>query len=707
MQLMWLKIIKKMSFVLLGVCVLGGLLKASPNHGQNHARIEMLSPVSALGNKKDITLGMSMAIEKGWHIYWRSPGPFAKPMTFDLTGSENLASFDIYWPKPEHFVFFGIGTLGYENEVIFPFSVQVKDNKKPLKLNVKISQLVCSSSGCFPETQTISLTLQPGPATKTKDAPRVEAAAKGAPALTPSPTISIPDDLLKVRVQKNALLVTVNAHSSKGFKAPVALLEGGGSFYVDQPTLSLSKDKKDLTAVFPVYKTETKKAPADESFYLKTRLRVSVFDGDEGREAYVFTDHSFNIGAYLYVLLAALVGGLILNIMPCVLPVLSLKIFSVLKSTDESLPQIRSEFKITTYGILSTFVLMGVIGALLKELGVAVGWGMQFQQPQFLVGIGLILVFFTANLWDFFDVFAPQGLLRYLTPFLTKEGNAQHFFMGAFLTILATPCTAPFLATALSFSLSRGPAGIIFFFFIIGVGLAIPYIAVACFPSLVYKFPKPGPWMIFLRKVLGFLVFFTFLWILWIMMRQVDPLTSIAASVVLLNFLFLFWVRNKAQPSREKKILDVLILTSAIGVFFLPFEKKVSETNAIGGLWHTFEPLRIPELVNQGQLVFVDVTADWCLTCKANESLVLGRPEVKDLLKKYKVYTMRADWTLPKDDISRYLEHFNEYGIPLYVVYGPKKPKGVKLSQLLTEETLKDAFDGARMDDQSPRAKAP
>jgi suppressor for copper-sensitivity B len=341
-------------------------------------------------------------------------------------------------------------------------------------------------------------------------------------------------------------------------------------------------------------------------------------------------------------LLLALLGGLILNLMPCVLPVLSLKILSVVShGGKDSRATIFRNFMASAAGIVFSFWVIAGALVTLKAAGGTIGWGIQYQHPGFLVFLTVVVLLFAANMWGLFEIPLPRFIARHATPKSADEPTlAGHFLTGAFATLLATPCTAPFLGTAVGFALARGAFEIFTIFTFLGLGLALPYILLAISPRVFKYMPKPGAWMVRLRKVLALALVATALWL---------------ASILL----------------------------------------TITATPALGKGWEKFDQPRIAAELAQGRTVFVDVTADWCLTCQVNKKLVLDREPVSARLTGPGVARMRGDWTLPNDDISAYLAGFGRYGIPFNAVYGPGAPQGIALPEILTTDSVLGALDRA------------
>jgi suppressor for copper-sensitivity B len=338
----------------------------------------------------------------------------------------------------------------------------------------------------------------------------------------------------------------------------------------------------------------------------------------------------------------ALIGGLILNLMPCVLPVLAIKSLSFINHGGGTPAGVRLSFLATSAGILVSFFVMAACIIGLKQFGMSVGWGVQFQHPAFLIFLIVILVLLAANLWGFFEITLPRFLADRLS-WTQGHGNlAKDFLYGAFATLLATPCTAPFLGTAVSFALAAGPREILAVFVALGVGLAAPFLMIAAFPKSATLLPHPGKWMVVLKRVLAALLFLTALWLGYVLSMQVGE-------------------KHGVQEAR----------------------------------WIMFDETQITSSVSQGKIVFVDVTADWCLTCQANKRFVIDKADVQQALSNDRIILMKADWTKPDETIAAYLKKNMRYGIPFNVIYGPSAPQGVILPELLTQKAILEGLQKA------------
>ncbi|MGI4850334.1 MAG: protein-disulfide reductase DsbD family protein [Janthinobacterium lividum] len=410
--------------------------------------------------------------------------------------------------------------------------------------------------------------------------------------------------------------------------------------------------------------------------------------------------------SYEWMLLFAFIGGFILNFMPCVLPVLSLKIISFAKgnrpsqSGKESLG-FRSRFMATFLGIMISFLILGGLAVGLDYMGIAVGWGSHFQQPSFLVFLILITTLFSNSLWGFLDIELPYFVRNGLGKLLSYEHEhhnilIEDFTAGMLATLLATPCTAPFLGTALGYAFAQSGLQIILFFMVMGLGFSMPYWLGALLPQGWIKVPKPGNWMIILSKTLGWLLALTTVWLLWVLSESFKSsiLILLAIGVIAMSLIFKASQRHPHLKKINWLIAGLMMLTPLVQPTAFNHNTVKSSTSSS---WQTFAPDTISQLVDQGHTVVVDITAAWCLTCQLNKYMVLESQKGIKLLAQPKVIKMRADWTHRNAEITQYLARYHRGGIPFNIVFGPAAPQGIILPEILTFKALKDALQQANM----------
>ncbi len=410
-----------------------------------------------------------------------------------------------------------------------------------------------------------------------------------------------------------------------------------------------------------------------------------------------FTKNTSNQTAkkILLMLAIAFLGGAILNIMPCVLPVLSIKLISIIKHSNASTAKIRFAFFATILGILSCFLAFAASASIIKISGNSFGWGLQFQNPYFLIFLITILTIFTANLLGFFEI-TYQG---FLTNFLHKKINQNevkknifipNFLSGILAVLLATPCSAPFLGTAISFALSQNFAIIFTIFAAIGLGFSLPYFILLLTPKFINFLPKTGNWMNLVKKLMALFLAITVLWIANILAHNIGYKAS-ASAILMAALLTVFF-------KIDSKIIKILAISFAISCHFLipEFFSPRNEIKESQEIWQSFDEERIATEIALGKIVVIDITADWCITCKFNKARVLDQDEVIAKLNSDAIVAMRADITKPNPKILSFLHKHNRFAIPFNAVYGSNAPHGLVTSEILTKKELFEFIKNAK-----------
>jgi len=638
-----------------------------------------------------LSAGLDLDLGEGWKTYWRSPGEVGIPPSVDWSGSENIADVQFLWPAPERFTAFGIENFGYHDEVVFPLRITLADPGAPVRLRAQVSLLTCSDI-CVPQTFALNLSLPPGTGIDSEAAERITMFAEKVPEEGPSAGITVE----AAHLSEDMTALTLTARSDAAFRSPDVFPELGIGTAFGKPDIRLSEGGRLLWARLPVLS-------ADEAL---PDLSVTITDGEravtlapqltETPPAPPFAIDRAGPGFYkvMGIALVALVGGLILNVMPCVLPVLSIKLSSVISSHGQERGRVRAGFLASGLGVLAFMWLLAGATLGVQSIGLSVGWGLQFQNPVFLALMFMLLALFSANLFGAFEISLPSSLQTRLARGSGVASYAGDFATGTFAAVLATPCSAPFLGTAVAFALSGRPLDILVVFTALGVGLALPYFAIGLFPDLISFLPRPGRWMGWIKILLGGLLAATAAWLIWVLTGVGGGFAAIAVVISTAALLLLVSVRRIPAPAKWTAAAAAAALP-LLAAGFLADSGPVGRTVAAGTDWVPFDRAEIARQVSQGNIVFVDVTADWCLTCKANKALVLDHDPVAAALAAPGVIPMQADWTRPDDRISRYLERFNRFGIPFNVVYGPAAPNGIVLSEILSASSVLDALERA------------
>ena len=599
---------------------------SGPWQGNDVMDARLVAAVNAAGDTAMIEAGLEFRLAPGWKVYWRSPGDAGLPPVLDFSGSGEITAHHLDFPAPERFSILGFDSFGYGEGVVLPLRLERKNPGRALTIAAGLDGLVCSDV-CIPVNEVLTLSLPRGEAT-VSDQARAIAKARSR---VPGPGTAAGQGIHKIAIDAGRISLGLGRNGK-----PLALSEGdvlieaASGFGFSRPefrggiaSIDISGRKaEELIGEEVVVTVITPAALIEERHILKTG-QVSPINPWQG------------IGL---ILMIAFAGGVVLNVMPCVLPVLSLKLASVLGHGGAGGRAVRLSFLSTAAGVMFSFLLLGGVLLALRQAGVVIGWGIQFQQPAFLLVAAAAIGFFGLIMLDIVTIPVPQCVQK-LAGQMPRSGLVGDFAAGALATLLATPCSAPFVGTAMAFALAAPALPLLAIFLVMGLGLALPWLLVAARPGFVVMLPKPGPWLIWLKRVLALGLFVTAGW-----------LVSIMAS---------------------------------------------NDTGAVDPGWQLWQPGQAEQRAEAGQVVLVDVTADWCITCQTNKALVLETDDLVRALDDAGVARLQADWTRPDETISRYLASFGRYGIPFNAVYGPAAPQGIALPELLTTDIVLGAINKA------------
>ena len=637
-----------------------------------------------------VSLGLALQYGVGWKGYWRTPGEVGLAPEISWSGSSNLGSIEILWPAPERYEAFGIENFGYSGEVVLPIRAIVEDAGDPLALRARVELLTCSDV-CVPHAFDLTLDLPQGTGIDRASADTIATYVARVPATPDQSDIQI--ETVAIDGKSSALFVT--ASSSQPFQAVDVFPEFGPLVTFGKPDVRLSRDSLELWARIPLIAWSDEHAPPLVTVTDKDRAVTApvVLNTDLPPPPYETSSASASAFQLATIALIAFLGGLILNVMPCVLPVLSIKLASVLKTSSQSQRVIRNGFLFSALGVLTFVWLLAAFVLGLKWVGVSVGWGIQFQNPVFVTVMFIVIAIFSANLFGLFEISLPSSVQDRLGSGGRQAGYAADFGTGLLAAALATPCSAPFLGTAITFALAGNMADVFVVFTALGIGLALPYILIAARPVLVERLPRPGRWMLLIRAGLGLLLVATAVWLLFVLVG-VAGWRAAAFVVIFTVVLLVLLISNSQSGALQRGLIALTFILPLIAV-----GQVASQSNSVisteGTYWQNFEPQEIARHVSEGRTVFVDVTADWCLTCKANKTLVLNRESISDQLKDDAIIAMQADWTRPDDEIARFLERYERFGIPFNIVFGPGATSGIALPEILTPALVLDALNTA------------
>ena len=597
------------------------------------SEVRLISPYTHNNNLNEIVLGLEYKLNNGWKTYWKSPGEGGFSQLINWESSTNISNLDILWPIPEYFEILGFISVGYTKEIIFPLKLKIKDINKKTSIVLDLNYLTCKDI-CIPGNANLELTIPPGYGSQTSNYFKIQKSLSLIPRkiIKNSSLLSIDTNAFE---DKENISIILSASSNTIIKNPKFFLHTEFGLPVVKPKLQFSSKNKNIQAKFDFDKNNFTKKEFDLNITFQNDKNAFQFDTKV--QVKKFSQIPLLNNSFIYVLIISLIGGIILNAMPCVFPVLSIKILSILKNINNEIT-IRKSFLITSLGIITSFTILALTLILLRFIGVNIVWGMQFQQPIFLIIIAIILLVFSLNLFGLFEFKVPQFVNNKSIQSLNNNSFTNDFFNGFFATILATPCTAPFVGTAITAAFTQSSFIMLGIFIFMGIGMSSPYLIISIFPKIIKFFPKPGKWMQSIKFFLGILLFGTFIWIISILFNHLNLLSS----------------------------------------------KLTQEDND----WLTLESINLNEITKNNSIVFVDITADWCATCQFNKINVINSKKIKEKFKKFDVIKIRGDWTKSNKKIEDYLKNFNKFGIPLNVIYTDNGKNFYILSELLTEKEI-------------------
>jgi len=671
-----------------------------------HTQAQLILAADPVRPGDTVMAGVHLKMELGWHTYWKNPGSAGMPTKIVWTLPPGVTAGDIQWPLPEKLPPDEVITYAYENEVVLlvPLKVAADAKPRPLSLKAKVSWLECKEQ-CIPAGGEVEATLNVGAETK----PSADAA------------------LIKQWQSR-----TPRADKSFSFQAHWDKPAEG-----DMRPLVISGTQTG-TDILPIEKVEffpdasddyeiqgaTEKLPTSSGFALRKAVKkfsawptnvsgVVVITGNGQTNGFLLnepltetaaqastpaaaptTSVSSGSGQSLALnLLYAFIGGLILNIMPCVLPVIALKILGFVGEARNDPRRVRNLGIVYTLGVLASFMVLAGVVIALKSAGHKVGWGLQFANGHFVVAMTILVVLVALNLFGVFEVTLGGRTMGAAGALASKHGAAGAFFNGILATVLATPCTAPILSFALGFAFAQSTAVIILIFLSIGMGLALPYLVLSFQPAWLKFLPKPGAWMERFKKFMGFPMLATGIWLFTLAAGYSDKSATLWLGLFLVALALGAWIWGEfvQRGSRRKGLAAVLSIFVVGGVGAYAMTRGADEIQ-----WQTWSSAAVAKAQSEGHPVLVDFTADWCLTCQVNKKVAIEVPSVRAKLKQIGSVNLVGDYTHQPDAITDELSRFHRAGVPLVLVF-PGKPNAepVVLPEVLTSGSVLSALEQA------------
>ncbi|WP_172956346.1 protein-disulfide reductase DsbD family protein [Aeromonas sobria] len=630
----------------------------------DHAKVRLQADRSTADQTRIL---LDVELESGWKTYWHSPGEGG--IAPQILWHEPVGDFQWHWPVPRHFEVAGLSTQGYQGDVTFPLSLSYPA-EQALKGTLRLS--TCSNV-CILTDYPFTLAVD--------DAAPANFDFAWAKAMSTLPQQLPAETQVELGYQHNQL--QLRAERAEGWQQPSLFIDALEGAEFGKPALEVQGNT--LIARVPVSDGWQGDAPdlRGQSLGLLLTSGAQAWQGKGTIGApLVLPGQSHSL---LWLLGAALLGGLILNLMPCVLPVLALKLGSVLQHQERAQGTVRKQFLAASAGIIVSFWVLAAMSSLLRATQGAVGWGIQFQSAGFIGFMVLVTLLFCANLLGLFEIRLPSNLSTRLA---TSGGNGLggHFLQGSFTTLLATPCSAPFLGTAVAFALAAPLGQLWLIFTALGIGMSLPWLLVAALPRLALWLPKPGRWMNHLRILLGLMMLGSSLWLTSLLDNHLGSYATGWLMVAMLLALLIGIIWRYGMRGFTLALSLAALIGSALllsGAFSAQGSTSVDKV-----VWQPLSERAITDALAQNKRVFIDVTADWCVTCKANKYNVLLRDEVQQALSAPDVVALRGDWSKPNETIAAFLRQRGAAAVPFNQIYGPELPQGVTLSPLLDKDEL-------------------
>jgi len=688
------------------ILLLGSLCtgRAQTYEGRELVQASLIADVSAVVPGKPFTVGLLLLMVPNWHTYWKFPGDAGIPTEMKWKLPDGWKVGDIQWPIPLRLNEPGdIQIYGYHDEVLLLQEVTPPATLagSTIQLAGEANWLVCEKI-CIPGSAKLQLDLPVAAQTAPANEEIFSRYRRSLPQNWPDQKVAGSSwkrngPELQLTVESAAL---GNYPSSEFFPLPE------GNVVVGHPTTDRSVAGRVVFRV-PI-ETEDQKLSALNG--------IVVFGQNEngsGRNAWSLIGNGSTVsisspapmmsGSLAKFLLFGFLGGFILNLMPCVLPVISLKIFGFIQHAGQDRRRILRSGLAFTAGIFAWFIGLALLLIVLKSAGREITWAFQFTNPYFVLAMSAVVLVFALNLFGVFEISLPQAANRGLLGWTAREGDAGSFFQGVFATVLATPCTAPFLGTALGFAFTQSGWIILLMFVAIAAGMSAPYVLLSAQPAWLRLIPKPGPWMVRVKQLMGFLLIATLLFLLWVLGAQRGVDAILWASCFLLALSIACWMKGAflvptaSSIARLVTIVLALLLVFGTGYYFIGEKFRATKLAPSGpvaqGDWQPFTLQRLESELKQGHAVFVDFTAAWCLTCKFNETSVLESSAVREAFERHGVIKIKADWTNGDPVITKILKQFGRPGVPMYVLYPGKNVEPILFPELLTQSLILEKLE--------------
>ena len=668
----------RLALVLFLICFFPHSTFSNSYFNTGQSSVTLLTESNQVGGEETLLVGLEFNLSPGWHTYWENPGDSGEGASIKWNLPSGFKASTILWPGPKRIPVEPLMTYGYEDKALLLTEIKSpKEFSNPVKISAKINWLTCKDI-CIPQEGQVDMTLIKGPKVANQFTSKLKEVALTVPKNFPSPyRVSVINEKIFLQFEKEG---SRNISEAYFFPKEYGLVNYTADQKLERNDNSFSLE---LSSAEVQLKTNT----------LKGVLKLKV---DGIKEFYTLdlpleknTNNPLVTISLLTAIIFAFLGGIILNAMPCVFPILSIKILSFIEQSQGSKEKLFHHGLVFSAGVLTTFLAVSALLIFLRASGEAIGWGYQLQSP-WVVSL-LIYLFVVIGIVFMGNIVLGSSFGNLGTLVQNQKDLTSSFFTGVLAVIVASPCTAPFMGPALGLALLQPGLKSIVIFLALGIGFSLPYLILSIYPQLLSKLPKPGEWMQTLKQIMAFPMWASALWLAWVLSSQVDMQSVFAVLLGALLIALGLWLLEKTQNSAS--ILRRLTLIFSLGlmifsIWLLPITSDNNSPN-LKNEENAFSVQKLNSLRSEQKMVFLNFTADWCITCKVNEAIALNQDKVKKVLDEKNIIYLKADWTRKDPEIASMLASYGRTGVPLYLLF-PSQGDPIILPELLTEDLLLD-----------------
>ena len=668
----------RLALVLFLICFFPHSTFSNSYFNTGQSSVTLLTESNQVGGEETLLVGLEFNLSTGWHTYWENPGDSGEGASIEWNLPSGFKASTILWPGPKRIPVEPLMTYGYEDKALL--LTEIKSPKKfsnPVKISAKINWLTCKDI-CIPQEGQVDMTLIKGPKVANQFTSKLKEVALTVPKNFPSPyRVSVINEKIFLQFEKEG---SRNISEAYFFPNEYGLINYTADQKLERNDNSFSLE---LSSAEVQLKTNT----------LKGVLKLKV---DGIKEFYTLdlpleknTNKPLVTISLLTAIIFAFLGGIILNAMPCVFPILSIKILSFIEQSQGSKEKLFHHGLVFSAGVLTTFLAVSALLIFLRASGEAIGWGYQLQSP-WVVSL-LIYLFVVIGIVFMGNIVLGSSFGNLGTLVQNQKDLTSSFFTGVLAVIVASPCTAPFMGPALGLALLQPGLKSILIFLALGIGFSLPYLILSIYPQLLSKLPKPGEWMQTLKQIMAFPMWASALWLAWVLSSQVDMQSVFAVLLGALLIALGLWLLEKTQNSASILRRVTLIFSLGLMIFSIWLLPITSDNNSpnLKNEENAFSVQKLNSLRSEQKMVFLNFTADWCITCKVNEAIALNQDKVKKVLDEKNIIYLKADWTRKDPEIASMLASYGRTGVPLYLLF-PSQGDPIILPELLTEDLLLD-----------------